>query len=119
MTGGRLVSLAAGTVLDLDPAATVDAAAEAGFRAAGIWFESGSWTATTTAAVAARLGATGLVALDIEPVILGRDLDRGDAIVDVAGELGIRHVLVASGPAGAAPSSSASASCARELRRRA
>ena len=43
--------------------------------------------------------ATGIVALDIEPVILGRDHDPGDAVVDTAAELGVRHVLVASGPA--------------------
>ena len=39
------------------------------------------------------------IALDIEPVILGRDVDPGDAVVDTAAELGVRHVLVASGPA--------------------
>ena len=37
----------------------------------------------------------------MEPVILGRAVDPGDALVDVAGELGVRHVLVASGPASA------------------
>lgn len=97
MTAQRLLSLAAGVVLDLDPAATVDAAASAGFGAAGIWFDPASWTSATTAAVAARLQATGIVPLDIEPVILGRGHDAGDAIVDTAAELGIPHVLVASG----------------------
>ena len=61
MTAQRLLSLAAGVVLDLDPAATVDAAASAGFGAAGIWFDPASWTTATTAAVAARLQATGIV----------------------------------------------------------
>ena len=92
-------SLAAGTVLDIDPAETVDVAARAGLRAAGIWFDPDTWTAATTMAVAARLDATGLTPLDMEPVILGRDHDPGDALVDTAGELGVRHVLVASGPA--------------------
>jgi sugar phosphate isomerase/epimerase len=32
-------------------------------------------------------------------VILGRERDPGDALVDTAAELGVRHVLVASGPA--------------------
>ncbi len=95
----RLVSLAAGTVLDLDPVATIDVAAAAGFGGAGIWFDPASWTAATTAAVAGRLRSTGITPLDIEPVILGRDHDPGDALVDTAGELGVRHVLVASGPA--------------------
>ena len=49
--------------------------------------------------MAARLDATGLIPLDIEPVILGRGTDPGDAVVDTAAELGVRHVLVASGPA--------------------
>jgi len=95
----RLLSLAAGTVLDLDPAATVDAAATAGFGAVGIWFDPATWTSATTAAVADRLRATGVVALDIEPVILGRDHDPGDALVDTAAALEVRHVLVASGTA--------------------
>ena len=95
----RLVSLAAGTVLDVDPAGTVDVAAAAGFDAAGLWFDPATWSTATTAEVARRLQATGIVGLDIEPVILGRDHDPGDALVDTAAELGVRHVLVASGPA--------------------
>jgi sugar phosphate isomerase/epimerase len=99
MTNGRLVSLAAGTVLDLDPTGTVDAAAAAGFDATGLWFDPATWTAATTTGVARRLAATGVIALDIEPVILGRGDDPGDAMVDTAAELGVGYVLVASGPA--------------------
>jgi sugar phosphate isomerase/epimerase len=95
----RLLSLAAGTVLDVDPARAVDVAAAAGFGAVGIWFDPETWTRSTTAAVARCLRAGSLVALDIEPVILGRGHDPGDALVDTAAELGVRHVLVASGPA--------------------
>lgn len=93
----RLISLAAGTVLDLGPAETVDVAARAGFGAAGVWFDPQTWTAATTRSVAGRLAATGLVALDIEAVILGRGPDHGEAVVDIAAEIGARHVLVASG----------------------
>src|SRR6266508_3629906 len=93
----RLLSLAAGTVLDVDPAGTIQVAAEAGFGGVGLWFDAASWTPATTAAVAVRLADTGVTPLDIEPVILGRDHDPGDAIVDTAAELGVRHVLVASG----------------------
>lgn len=100
--GERIVSLAAGTVLDADPPRMVDAAATAGFGAVGLWFDPATWTAATTSAVARRLRATGMMALDIEPVILGRGDDPGDAIVDTAADLGVRHVLVASGPAGRA-----------------
>jgi sugar phosphate isomerase/epimerase len=95
----RLVSLAAGTVLDVDPATAVDVAFAAGFPAVGIWYDPAIWNAETTKKVAARLRATGLVALDIEPVILGRGNDAGEAIVDAAYSIGARHVLVASGPA--------------------
>ena len=95
----RLLSLAAGTVLDVDPAGAVEVAAEAGFGAVGIWFDPDSWTSATTVAVSGRLGATGVTPLDIEPVILGRDHEPGDAIVDTAAELGVRYVLVASGRA--------------------
>ena len=95
----RLVSLAAGTVLDVDPAQTVDVAAAAGFGAVGLWFDPATWTQAMSTSVARRLRADAIVALDIEPVILGRGQDPGDALVDTAAELGVRHVLVASGPA--------------------
>ena len=62
----RMLSLAAGCVLDLSPADTVSAAADAGFDAAGIWFDAGSWSAATTREVAGRLQSTGLTALDVE-----------------------------------------------------
>jgi sugar phosphate isomerase/epimerase len=77
----------------------VEVAARAGFGGAGLWYDPESWTAATTRAVAERLRDTGLVALDMEPVILGRDHDPGDALVDTAAELGVRYVLMASGPA--------------------
>ena len=99
MVGPRQLSLAAGTVLDVDPPRAVEVAAEAGFDAVGLWFDPSAWSERTTRAVAARLEATGLTALDIEPVILGRGDDPGDRIVDVATELGVANVLVASGPA--------------------
>jgi sugar phosphate isomerase/epimerase len=95
----RLVSLAAGTVLDVDPAQAVDVAGAAGFGAVGLWFEPNTWTHATTTSVARRLRANSIVALDIEPVILGRGDDPGEALVDTAGELGVRFVLLASGPA--------------------
>jgi sugar phosphate isomerase/epimerase len=96
---GRLISLAAGTVLDIGPAECVDVAAKAGFDAVGLWFDPETWTAAVGRDVARRLADTGLVALDIEPVILGRGPDHGEAVIDAAAELGVRHVLVASGPA--------------------
>jgi sugar phosphate isomerase/epimerase len=94
--GSRLLSLAAGTVLDVGPADAVDVAARAGFPAVGIWFDASTWTDAVAAEVARRLDATGLVALDLEPVMLSRGPDHGEAIVDAALTVGARHVLVAS-----------------------
>ena len=97
---GRLLSLAAGTVLDVDPASAVDVAADAGFGGVGIWFDPATWGPAVADAVRRRLDARGIVALDIEPVILGRDGgDHGEAIVDAAVDVGARHVLLASGSA--------------------
>ena len=69
----RLLSLAAGTVLDLQPPEAVEIAAAAGFGAVGVWYDPDSWSAARAREVSRRLDATGLVALDIEPVILGRE----------------------------------------------
>jgi sugar phosphate isomerase/epimerase len=97
--GERLISMAAATVSDLQPAEAVDVAARAGFGAVGIWFDPTSWTSSVARDVAAQLARTGIIALDIEPVILGRGPDHGEEIIDAAAEIGARHVLMASGPA--------------------
>src|SRR6478735_5659127 len=73
----HLTSLAAGTVPELAPADAVDAAASAGFPAAGIWVDLTAWTPAVTAAVVHRLDATGLVALDAEPIYLVLDRTVG------------------------------------------
>jgi sugar phosphate isomerase/epimerase len=93
-----MISLAAATVADLGPAAAVGVAAEAGFDGVGIWFDSETWTSGVARDVSARLADTGVVALDIEPVILGRGPDHGEAMIDAAIAIGARHILVASGP---------------------
>jgi sugar phosphate isomerase/epimerase len=95
----RLISLAAATVIDVGPADAVDVAARAGFGAVGIWFDPTTWAPSTPRVIAGRLAATGIVALDIEPVIFGRGPDHGEALIDAAVDMGVRHVLVASGPA--------------------
>ena len=92
----RLLSIAAATVADLSPADTVTVAGQAGFDGAGIWFDPATWTDATTKEVRARLDDAGIVALDVEPVILGADGDPGDALIDAAIGLGARNVLVAS-----------------------
>jgi sugar phosphate isomerase/epimerase len=95
----RLISLAAACVADVDPATAVDVAAEAGFGGVGIWFDPESWTTLVARDVAARLADRGIVALDIEPIILGRGTDHGERIIDAAVEIGAPHILMASGPA--------------------
>ncbi len=71
----------------------------AGWPAAGVWYDPATWTSTVTTAVRQRLADTGLIALDIEPVILGRGDHHGAQIIDIAAQIGARFVLVASGPA--------------------
>ena len=95
----RLLSLAAGTMLDVEPPRAVEVAATAGFGGVGIWYDPDSWSPRRTRAVRDALDARGLTALDIEPVILGRGRDPGDALIDTAAEIGAQHVLVAGGPA--------------------
>jgi sugar phosphate isomerase/epimerase len=95
----RLVSLAAGVILDVDPVGAVEVAAASGFPAVGIWFDPATWTSATAQAVARRLADTGTIALDIEPVILGRGSDAGERVVEAAATIGARHLLVASGGA--------------------
>jgi sugar phosphate isomerase/epimerase len=100
--GDRLVSLAAGTVLDIGPADAVEVAAAAGWPAVGLWFDPTTWTDATTLEVRRRLDATGIVALDIEPIIPGRGgdgSDGGERLLDAAATLGVPFVLMASGGA--------------------
>lgn len=84
-------------MLDVDPAAAIEIAAEAGFDAAGIWFDATTWTPAFGRRVHSALAATGVIPLDIEVVMLSADgHDHGDALVDAAVELGARNILVAS-----------------------
>jgi sugar phosphate isomerase/epimerase len=96
----RLVSLAAGTILDVAPDQAVHVAAAAGWPAVGIWFDPTTWTDVTTRMVATALAEHALVALDVEPVLLAPDgpvvTDDGRRLVDAAVALDARHVLVAS-----------------------
>lgn len=92
----RLLSLAAGVVLDVGPAEAVAVAADAGWPAAGIWFDPATWTDAVAADVRRRLDATGIVALDLEPVMLSSKGDAGERIVEAAQIISARNILVAS-----------------------
>ena len=73
----RMLSIAAGVTpeLNADPAGFVDAAATAGWTATGIWYDAASWTSRTTVEVQRRLDDHGMVAVDMEVVRMGTDLD--------------------------------------------
>ncbi len=92
----RLVSLAAGTILDASPADAVGIAARAGFGAVGIWYDHEKWTPQTPRLVREQLDSHGIVALDIEPIMLSSKGDFGNEIVDAAQEIGVHNILVAS-----------------------
>lgn len=93
----RLLSLAAGTILDVSPPEAASVAAAAGWPAVGIWYDPATWTAHVATEVATRLDETGVIALDIEPLIFGRGSFHGQAIIDAAAQVGARFLLVASG----------------------
>lgn len=98
MTTERLLSLAAGVSPELaaDPMTLLEAAADAGWPAAGIWFDPATWTDRTTTELGRRLTDTGLIPVDVEVIRLGPDGDHGDAVVDAAAALGARNVLAIS-----------------------
>jgi len=66
---GRLLSLAAGVQPDVAPADMVSVAFAAGWPAVGIWFDGKTWSDSASREVRRRLDDTGVIALDIEPII--------------------------------------------------
>lgn len=85
----RDLSLASGTLPEWDPVTVIRAAAAAGFARCGIWYDSASWSASLTRAVAREFRDTGLRPLEIEVIVLERGaqptahrhlLDAGAAI---------------------------------------
>lgn len=93
----RLLSIAAGVHPDLGPARMVEVAASAKWPACGIWFDPGTWNEATTREVKRRLDDTGVVALDLEPIIPAPDHDdHGERAIETAAAIGARHVLFTS-----------------------
>jgi sugar phosphate isomerase/epimerase len=92
----RLLSLAAGVMIDIAPADVVSAAGAAGWPACGIWFDPETWSPQVQADIARRLDDTGVVALDIEPIIVGPGPDPTEGIVAAAAALGARFILFTS-----------------------
>ncbi len=95
-SGERLLAIAAGTLGEWGPLELIDAAAAAGWPAAGIRVDASSWTDGLAAQVAGRLEAHDMVALDVEAVFVSPSGDDGDLVVDAAAAIGARNVLVVS-----------------------
>ena len=95
----HLLSLAAGVLPEFPPDEIVSAAAQAGYRASGIWCDTATWTDATTAAVARQLREGALLPLDIEVIWIRAGREASDAarrLIDIGGELGARNVLIVS-----------------------
>jgi len=94
---GRLLSLAAGVQLDVAPVDMVAVAHEAGWPAVGIWFDGKVWDDKTSREVRQRLVDTGIVALDIEPIIPSVDgNDFAEQLIEAAAVIGAQHILFTS-----------------------
>ena len=94
---GRLLSLAAGVQPDVAPADMVTVAHEAGWPAVGIWFDGQVWDDKTSQEVRQRLDDTGIVALDIEPIIPSVDgNDFAEQLIEAAAIIGAQHILFTS-----------------------
>lgn len=93
----RLLSLAAGVHPMLSPTDMVTAAAGAGWPACGVWFDAATWTDATSTEVRRRLDDTGIVALDLEPIIPAPDApDPGERVLEAAAAIGAQFVLFTS-----------------------
>lgn len=92
----RLISLAAGVMIEHPPEVVVSAAAAAGWPACGIWYDPETWSAVRLREVRNRLDDTGVIALDIEPIIVGPGPDPTAGIVEAAIALDTRFILFTS-----------------------
>ena len=93
----RLLSLAAGVQLDVAPVDMATVAHDAGWPAVGIWFDGKIWTNETSREVRQRLDDTGVIALDIEPIIPSEDgSDFAEQLIEAAAIIGARHILFTS-----------------------
>ena len=94
-----MLSLAAGAVLGADPLETIRIASAVGFGAVGLRLDSGDLSKHALRAIRASLADADLVLLDVEVLWLRADAADDELplrLVDVATELGARHVLVVS-----------------------
>ena len=93
----RLLSLAAGVQIDVAPPDMVTVAHDAGWPAVGIWFDGKTWTDSTSREVHQRLDDTGVIALDIEPIIPSEDgNDFAEQLIEAAAVIGAQNILFTS-----------------------
>ncbi|NIJ08752.1 sugar phosphate isomerase/epimerase [Sphingomonas vulcanisoli] len=92
------LAMASGVVPELDPLATISAAAAAGFDAVGLWIEPQNWDPALQRNAAAALRDTGLGLIDVEAIWLrpGRLPDTARRAVDIGIRLGAANALVVS-----------------------
>lgn len=92
------LSLASGVLPEFGAADVVEAAAAAGFDAAGLWVDPAEWSAQDTRETRAALARTGMPVLDVEVVWIkpGSALDDHRRVIDVGAELGAANVLCVS-----------------------
>ena len=89
--------LAAGSMLDADPFALVDAAAHAGFDGVGLRLSlDHALDRSEVVALGAQLRDRGLVVHDAEVHRIGTGPDDVAALIDATARLGARHLLVVS-----------------------
>tara|TARA_B100000214_G_scaffold374976_1_gene359453 strand:+ start:1276 stop:2073 length:798 start_codon:yes stop_codon:yes gene_type:complete len=98
MAPSRMLSLAAGVIPELmtNPTRFVEVTAAAGWRATGVWFDPESWSATTSREVKKRIDDSGIEAVDMEVIRLGKSIDEGKALIEAACEIGAKNALVVS-----------------------
>ncbi len=91
------IALEAQVVRELDPTAVIQAAAVAGYDHAGVWIDVARWTAQTTRDVRSAFAQTGVRPLDAEVLLIrGEVTDDQRRLLDIAGEIGVPHVLAVS-----------------------
>jgi len=94
----RLLSLATGNLPEFTPVQVVEAAAEAGWKACGIWFDPETWTAQTTRDTRNAFERTGLIPFDIEVVWIrpGEADPNHERLLAAGGEIGVGNALMVS-----------------------
>ncbi len=92
----RLLAIAAGTLGDCGPLELIDAAGAAGWSAVGIRVDPATWSDALASDVVRRLDSSAVTVLEVEAVFVTPGGDEGELLVDAAGAIGARHVLVVS-----------------------